>query len=325
MTMRPDLEIALREKLGDLTIEPLTGDASSRRFYRLRPTSGESRIVMDYGEPFEEPSGDQRMTQIFQAAALPVPDIQASFPLIGAIVLQDLGDRMLEDELNRAKISADHPKMLESAVILASRIVLDGTPQLKEAGRLDAPRLDNDRFRFEMEFFLENFVEKHLKMTGDQSELRALLLDLAASAAESSDPVLCHRDYHSRNIMIHGDSELVMVDIQDGQAGPDSYDLASLLFDAYVEIDDSWRAPLIRLFVERIGVELEPFQRRLMTVATQRMIKALGTFGFQIEIKQNRRYESAIPRTMCRLATILPLNPGLLPIHQQFERLGMYR
>jgi aminoglycoside/choline kinase family phosphotransferase len=323
--MRPELEVAIRDQWGEISIEPLAGDASTRRFYRIRPTAGESRIVMDYGESFEEPSGDQRMTQIFQAAALPVPDIVAALPLIGALILEDLGDRMLEDELNRAKISVDHPKMLESAVILASKIVLDGSPQLKAAGRLDAPRLDTARFCFEMEFFLENFVGKHLKMTGDQSELRALLLGLAESAAESSDPVLCHRDYHSRNVMIHGASDLVMVDIQDAQAGPDSYDLASLLFDAYVEIDDSWRAPLIRLFIERIGVELEPFQRRLMTVATQRMIKALGTFSFQIEMKQNRRYESAIPRTMSRLATILPHTEELMPIHRQFERLGIYR
>ena len=91
--------------------------------------------------------------------------------------------------------------------------------------------MDSDRFRFEMGFSLEHFAAGHLGLT-PSATLRTELESLADAAAEAMPRVLCHRDYHSRNLMVLDSGELAMVDLQDAQWGAEGYDLASLMFDA---------------------------------------------------------------------------------------------
>ena len=128
--------------------------------------------------------------------------------------------------------------------------------------------------------------------------LRPRLHALADAAAASSAPVLCHRDYHSRNLMVRGDGSLAMVDFQDARWGPDTYDLASLLRDAYVEIDEG----LVERMVARFG-DAQDLRARFDLVAAERMIKALGTFGYQASVRGN----SALPRG--RTADAAPFAP----------------
>jgi aminoglycoside/choline kinase family phosphotransferase len=107
--------------------------------------------------------------------------------------------------------------------------------------------------------------------------------------------VLCHRDYHRRNLMVTrrgGRASLTIIDHQDTRLGPRGYDLASFLFDSYGDFSAAQRRALAR----RAGIELaDPDFRR---VALQRALKALGTFGYQLHEKKNRRYAAAIPRTL---------------------------
>ncbi len=131
--------------------------------------------------------------------------------------------------------------------------------------------------------------------------------ELAEVAAVAPRRVLCHRDFHSRNLLVQPDGRLAMVDIQDARWGPDSYDLASLLRDAYVDPDDDWVEPLIDLYLEALPrpPERTAFLRRFEVVGAQRMLKALGTFGYQIAVRGNERYRDAIPRTVARLRKVL--------------------
>ena len=110
-----------------------------------------------------------------------------------------------------------------------------GTEQLARSPRSSGPCLDTDRFQFEMEFFVEHYIRGLLDTT-PATGLIPQLAALAQRAAETPRKVLCHRDFHRRNIMVRQDGRLGLVDIQDAQWGPDSYDLASLLFDAYGRI-----------------------------------------------------------------------------------------
>src|SRR4029079_18927130 len=98
--------------------------------------------------------------------------------------------------------------------------------------------------------------------------------------------VLCHRDYHSRNLML-SDGNLHIIDFQDARMGPDTYDLVSLLRDSYVAIADRELDELIAYFLAlkaRAGAPAaadEDFRRRFDLMALQRNLKALGTFGYQ--------------------------------------------
>ena len=109
---------------------------------------------------------------------------------------------------------------------------------------------------------------------------------------------VCHRDYHSRNLMLHR-SRLYMIDFQDARLGPDTYDLASLLRDSYVDITDHERDDLIAAFLALSDIsDAAEFRRRFDLMAVQRNLKALGTFGFQASARGNTAYIQYMPRTL---------------------------
>jgi len=280
---------------------------------------------MDYGTPFCGDSEDQELSVIFKSAGLPVPEIVDAAPDPGCLLLEDLGDRMLEDELREANEQGEVPKTLLEAAELAGRIARDGSVALAKSARADGPMLDAERFRFEMEFFVENFVGNHRKITGDHAVLRGLLGDLAAESAQTPTSVMCHRDYHCRNIMVRTSGSLVLIDIQDARWGPDTYDLVSLVFDAYTDLADEWIERSIQRYLETVGLPDDAAVRhRIHTVGAQRMIKALGTFGYQVEVIKNTRYLDAIPRTLARLDRLLASNDETLPIHRAFRSIDLF-
>jgi aminoglycoside/choline kinase family phosphotransferase len=117
-----------------------------------------------------------------------------------------------------------------------------------------------------------------------------------------------------------------MVDIQDARWGPDAYDLASLLRDAYVDIQEDWVEPLIRHYLDQLddAPSYDEFRQRFDIVAAQRMLKALGTFGYQIAVLGNRRYESAISRTTARLRRLLTQRHETRFVHEKLAAAGLF-
>ena len=116
----------------------------------------------------------------------------------------------------------------------------------------------------------------------------------------ASEPrVLCHRDYHSRNLMLHSDT-LYIIDFQDARMGPDTYDLASLLRDSYVDLPEQTVSELIAYFLALKGTTDQEvaFRERFDLMALQRNLKALGTFGYQTTARRNPVYIQYIPRTL---------------------------
>jgi len=295
-------------------ITPIAADASTRSFYRIhrrKEAGGGSVILMDYGKPFQGDTDDTTLTGLFRQARLPVPEIISCHPENGMLVLADAGKRCLEEALR------DEPEASNSlytqAVTIAAEIACQGTPVLAASSRKTAPCLDRERFRFEMSFYLQHY---HCGLKGNHPEgepydrLRSKLFDLADQAAAVGPLVLCHRDYHSRNLVLSSAGDLSMVDIQDAQLGPLGYDLASLLWDPYSSIDIRVRTKMIELFCQKMQLSTRNFTEKLEILALQRMIKALGTFGYQITRHHRDRYRPAILVTLKQIAQ---LEPGDLP------------
>ena len=111
--------------------------------------------------------------------------------------------------------------------------------------------------------------------------------------------MLCHRDYHSRNLMLTG-GRLCIIDFQDARMGPDTYDLASLLRDSYVDISGNTLDEFIAYFLalKRVTGEDAEFRRRFDVMAVQRNVKALGTFGYQTTSRANPVYIQYMARTL---------------------------
>ena len=325
-SLRPELAAALDASHPGSRLESLAGDASTRRFHRMFLPDGGTRIVMDYGARFEGETDDVRLTRIFQRAALPVARVIEVLPEAGALVQEDLGDETLELALARPQSgnSSARDALYRSSVGLAAGIATRGTESLARSERALGPALDEERFLFEMRFFVEHYLGSYLGRPDAGSGLPEALESLARAAA-SHPRVLCHRDYHSRNIMVRGDWGLAMVDIQDARWGPDTYDLASLLRDAYVDLCEDAVDELFDLYRSQVPgvVEVAKLRERFDVTSAQRMIKALGTFGYQIAVMGRERYRSAIPRTIERLGRLLPENTQTAPLAGLLEGAGV--
>ena len=298
-------------------VETLAADASTRRFHRLYLPAAATRVVMDYGAAFEGETDDVRLARLFEQASLPVAHVLAVFPEAGALVLEDLGDETLEAALARAARGGVPTRrdLYLSAVRLAADIAAGGTEALLRSDRARGPALDAERFLFEMRYFLEHYMGSFLGRPSVPAALRDAAEHLAL-AVSAHPRVLCHRDYHSRNIMARSDGTLALVDIQDARWGPDTYDIASLLRDAYVDLEDDEVDELFQAYGRQLpgAIDTRALRTRFNTVAVQRMLKALGTFGYQVAVMKRERYRTAIPRTVERLRRLLPEQAETAPI-----------
>jgi len=159
---------------------------------------------------------------------------------------------------------------------------------------------DVEKLTWEMDYFVKHFVEGYRGAFLTPADRNALSGEWSIMVEElASEPrVLCHRDYHSRNLMVH-EGQLYMIDFQDARMGPDTYDLASLLRDSYVDITEPELENFIAHFLAVKGsTDLVGFRRRFDLMALQRNLKALGTFGYQAAARRNPIYIQYIPRTL---------------------------
>jgi aminoglycoside/choline kinase family phosphotransferase len=324
--LRPELRTVLAELYPGMRHETLPGDASTRRFHRLFLANGGTCVVMDYGSAFDAETDDVRLARIFARADLPVARVLHVLPAAGALVVEDLGDDTLETTLTHTgsdRLPA-RDDLYRSAVRLAADIATRGTDALQRSDRASGPALDDERFLFEMRFFLDHYVGGFLGRREVAIEVREAVEDLAVRTA-SHPRVLCHRDFHSRNIMVRREGALALVDIQDARWGPDTYDLASLLRDAYVDVGEAEVDELFDQYCRQLpgSHDLGAIRKRFDLVAAQRMIKALGTFGYQIAVLGRERYRSSLIRTVERLVRVLPSRVETAPLAEVFLRHGV--
>ncbi|HKY32736.1 MAG TPA: phosphotransferase [Candidatus Polarisedimenticolia bacterium] len=280
---------------------PLAGDASDRRFYRLKAPGLSPLILMAHREPFElESLPFFQMARYLHGIGAPVPQIVASYPAEGILVVQDLGDETLQTVLGSCDGSRRRFLYLQAVQMIA---FLQGEGTRSLAPELPATRtfLDRERLLFELRFFAEHYAGGLLGSpltSAQQAELDDWFVALATEVG-GYRRVLCHRDYHSRNLMVKGD-RLYMVDFQDARLGPFTYDLASLARDSYVSLPEDLVAELVEFHREATAAPEGPgaFATAFRRTCLQRNIKAIGTFASQAVLRGNRGYLRYIPRAL---------------------------
>ncbi len=284
-------------------IELLAGDASDRRFVRVAPDGAPPRVLVVHSGPIDAAALPLiQVAEVFRQLPVPVPAVLDTDPELGIVVLEDLGDVTLETLLAR-RPPGEHDAWYRQAVALIDAIQRGGR-RLAGSGASTAPpfrlAFDTAKLRWELDFFLEHFVAGYRRRTLTPAARRALDGEFRALAdAMANEPqVLCHRDFHSRNLMAHG-GRLYVIDFQDARMGPDTYDLVSLLRDAYAPLDPSSVDRLIGHYRTLAGVsDGDSLRVRFRRTTVQRALKALGTFGHQIVVRRNDRYREAVPPTV---------------------------
>ena len=291
---------------------PLTGDASDRKYFRLLVPDAGSTVLAVYASPFDYASlSFVNVAELLMRMPVPIPAIVGHQDDLGILALEDLGDVTLQAHLGAAPI-ADHVKLYREAVGLVATLQKRGQELASPGYQPYGVAFDVEKLTWEMDFFIKHFVEAYRGAQIPASERTAIRTELGAIVEElASEPrVLCHRDYHSRNLMLHN-GRLYMIDFQDARLGPDTYDLVSLLRDSYVDLDDRAVDDLIAYFLALKGsaaTERE-FRGRFDLMALQRNLKALGTFGYQTTARRNPVYIQYIPRTLRYARTHLERYP----------------
>ena len=255
----------------------VAGDASFRRYYRVLTTDGSSRIIMDAPPEHEDCSPFLDVTQRLETAGVHVPKVHAQDIEQGFLLLEDLGDVQYLDRLNRETA----PRLYGDA--LAAMAAFQAC-----APSVGLPLYDETLLRFEMELFREWLCEKHLGLVLDDSENRMLdeLFARLVDNALEQPQLFVHRDYHSRNLMLTDSNPPGIIDYQDAVRGPITYDLVSLLKDAYIRWPlaqvDHWVAGYAELALQTgliTGSQKLQFQRWFDLMGLQRHIKVAGIFA----------------------------------------------
>jgi len=236
------------------------------------------------------------VAELLRAIPIRIPEIHHVSGRDGILLLEDLGDELLQKRVNEVD-RAQKRLLYREAVSILTRLQTRGA-------ELRDQRFFPYRFAFDEKKLFEElvFFEKHFvvglresTLSGEEREALRRVFRTIASELASRPRVLCHRDYHSRNLMVTR-GELAVIDFQDARMGPVSYDLVSLLRDSYVEHDLDFVAEMIEEF--RRGADSPGFEREFDLMALQRNLKALGTFGFQISVKGNDLYRPYVPTTL---------------------------
>jgi len=306
----------LQERRGSaasaIRITPLSGDASTRRYFRLEGPSG-SEVASLYPEPFTpEELPFLGVRGLLAGFGLPVPRIVDHDGARGIVVQGDLGDLTLQEALPGA--SAPDSRDLY-------REALDELSTLQRESRKGPHRapcfqiaFDIEKLSWELHYFQKHFLEglrgRDLSVE-DRSTLSEGFHRLSEEIA-SWPRVLCHRDFHSRNLMRH-EGRLYWIDFQDARMGPATYDLASLLRDSYVDLEEDFVAERLEEFrqIAVPGEAREVFARRFELTSVQRNLKALGTFGYMATVRGNEVYLPYVPRTLAHARRNLERHPEL--------------
>jgi N-acetylmuramate 1-kinase len=287
---------------------PLTGDASDRRYFRVLLRNEPSQVLALHTGPIEfEKLPFVNVSRLLAKMPVPVPRILAHSDPLGIVALQDLGDVTLQAHLGAAT-AAEHAALYRQAVSFIEVLQRRGRELASPEYLPYGIAFDAEKLMWELQFFTKHFLEGYRGASIAPADRDALAAEYSAIVGElASEPrVLCHRDYHSRNLMLH-EGDLFIIDFQDARLGPDTYDLVSLLRDAYVDFTEEQVEELIAYFLALRGTDTgrtdnladqQEFRRRFDLMALQRNLKALGTFGFQTTSRANPVYIQYIPRTL---------------------------
>lgn len=302
----------------------LTGDASDRRYYRVMTDDGRSRVLALYAGRFDvEELTFVNVSRLFQAVPLPVPEILDHAGDLGVLLLEDLGDLTLQAHLGAAA-PTEHAALYRKAVSFLVRLQARGRELASPSYMPYGLAFDHEKLRFELDFFATHFVEAYRGARLSAADRDAMAREWTSLVDElAAEPrVLCHRDYHSRNLMLH-EGRLYIIDFQDARMGPNTYDLASLLRDSYVDLAEETVEELIGHFLSPgpggsppATAARQEFRRRFDVMAMQRNLKALGTFGFQAAVRGNPAYIQYMPRTLRYVRTNLLRHARFARLHE---------
>jgi aminoglycoside/choline kinase family phosphotransferase len=308
------------------TLSPASADASFRRYFRIRFTDGSpSLIVMDAPPTQEDCRPWLTVAGLFRTAGVHVPDVLAEDLQQGFLLLSDLGSTTYLaalqqpgcDQMQAAHLYAD---AIGSLIAIQAASRPDVLPEYSEA-----------LLRRELMLFPEWYIGHHKKMTLDAKDEATLMsaFDQIIASNLSQPRVFVHRDYHSRNLMqIEDGTNPGIIDFQDAVYGPITYDLVSLLKDAYIRWDEDFALDILARYWEtarQLGLPVREdfgdFHRDYEWMGVQRHLKVLGIFARLCHRDGKEAYLQDMPLVMEYLRKACDRYRALGPLLKVIDKL----
>lgn len=324
-------------------LTPLEGDASNRRYYRidLGEKPPHSLILMQLADPEGFKQSEEAVSGAAVAiaelpfanvlrhlghAGVAVPTLYHHDHRAGLLYLEDFGDLTLAEACRQAD-EAEQANLYRAAVEMLVRIHTTATSPANPACIAFHRSFDVALLNWEFEHFLEfGVVARNGKpMCADDMEAIKTEFHKLAELIASQPRVFTHRDYHSRNLMVCG-KRIGVLDFQDALLGPPAYDLASLLRDAYRELDESLIEELLAHYQEQVARRRPAsdnrhgFRRLFDVTSIQRNLKAAGRFVYIDRVKGNAKFLQDIPRTLGYVRRNLLRYPELATLRKLLAR-----
>lgn len=289
-----------------------SADASFRRYFRIDSTPEQSYIVMDAPQPAEDVKPFIQVAELFGQMHLTVPEVLAQDTEQGFLLLTDLGTTMYSHVLNGDTAHKLYMDAIDSLILLQSQ----SQPNV-------LPEYDRAFLQRELDIFPEWFIGKHLGATlsSEQSASLNKVFDTLLANICAQPQVYVHRDYHSRNLMVMEKGNPGIIDFQGALYGPITYDLVSLLRDAYVQWDEEMVLDWAIRYWEKarktglpITPEFDVFYRDFEFMGLQRHLKILGIFARLAHRDGKQHYLDDIPTVMAYVRKTAQRYNSLIPL-----------
>ncbi len=282
-------------------IEPLCGDGSDRKFFRIF-CGPRSLIGLLSPRRAKAPLTDENDSYLLignhlHAKRLPAPRILYADTGKGRFLLEDAGDLHLQRfVLSRSShLESIYTHVIKMLGALHRRAPEGFDPRFCFDSVLYDPAFVYER---ELEYFRKSFVNGCMGFETTPDELRSDFEAIAEDAGVSKSSLVFHRDFQSRNIMVHR-AGLRLIDFQGMRFGPPAYDLASLLIDPYVKLPNRLQDRLLAAYWSstgyRLGVSKGDFIKKFQAVRLARNLQILGAFGFLGVTKKKKQFLQYIP------------------------------
>ena len=292
-----------------------SADASFRRYFRVTPDVAwrgqPTLIAMDAPPPMEDCRPFVHVARLLGAAGLNAPRVLGEDLGRGLLLLTDLGDRTYLAALDPASAADLYSDAIDALIRWQSAT---------RAGEL--PSYDEALLTRELNLFPDWYVGKHLgvELSPAQGETLVAMFRQILDNNLGQPRVYVHRDYHSRNLMVATPNPGVL-DFQDAVIGPVTYDLASLLRDAYIAWDEERQIDWAVRYWERarkarlpIGDDFAAFWRDFEWMGVQRQLKVLGIFARLHYRDGKAAYVDDMPRVMAYLRAACARYRALEPL-----------
>lgn len=271
-----------------------------RQYFRVEHPQLGTALVVLYPEVADAAADDSyfeyRALQAYLDPVVRVATIIQFDNELRAMLMEDLGDTTLETRLcAHPEEELDWAREVGKELTTWLGLLTEGAPP---RGFFMLRRFDEPKFQFEWDFCKRNFFGDFLQKEPPRWLDR--MMDEIHAGLEARTHSLVHRDFHVRNLMVHG-GRLVTLDFQDARKGAATYDLASILFDGYWDWSDEAKGILVQAVQQELGWSETLLWEELNLSAIQRNFKALGTYAHQILHRNKPHFAPAIPRTLRHL------------------------